>query len=191
MKIQAVSRISENTRGRRPCEDYAIADPENGIFIVADGTKSHYEKGLAHAYEMAARQAHDFLKGHMHGGTNMRLLLKGMVREINNSIRDEYIRHLKGARDEKRTMTDFGATTLDASFIRGDALYSIRVGDGILRLVTCQGDIISPFTEDHCLDLLDRGKPDDALFQLYDQATYHLGKYASPVRYRSKDSLPS
>lgn len=173
------SRLESNIREQQ-CEDYILVDRDKNIFIMADGHKGHWERDVRHAYEIAAHCSLDFLKAHLGEGRDMKLLFEETVKEAHEKIKEERSQLWDRIRAEGGARPTFGITTLEIGVIKDDVLHYGRVGDGILKLITRDGSLETPFDERHALDLLESSNEDGAKYNLYHQSTSHIGQYRNP-----------
>src|SRR5947209_18701640 len=137
-KIEVASISDRGLSEKRPLnEDSFLADPERGIFVVADGV------GGADAGEVASQTAVDVLneafRRKVNGGEDVEDLMELAIQRANSSI------HQMAAENPRFSMM---ATTVVALHLDGNRATIGHVGDSRLYRLTPDGQLLRE-TEDH------------------------------------------
>lgn len=119
-------------------EDYLLADPELGLFFLADGMGG--AEGGEVASELAVRTAYDFLKDRIAGTeADLPRLLAEALAAAHSAVSKKAL--------AEPALTGMG-TTLDMAVIKGSRLYVCHVGDSRVYLVR-EGHLHRMTTDDN------------------------------------------
>jgi len=155
-------KISVNTYNDvNKCEDNVIVDEDKGIFILADGHASGRAPREWSACVLISRFVYDFLKKNI-DKKEPRELLEEAVRHAHNEFKN-LKNHLKEGGfyhflRQSQGYDKFGRTTLDIGLIRDNKLHYLRIGDGILKIITKNGNIFTPYDEEHGIGFLEKAE---------------------------------
>jgi len=151
-------KISAGWRGDTYiCEDNVLVDENLGLFIIADGHASKVRLNQLSASSLVVEYVYEYIKQHFND-ENPKMLLKNALEKANEKFKKtrDLLKSFSFHFERESDGYDcFGRTTVDIGLIKNSTLHYLRVGDGILRLLMDNGEIISLFKERHAIYVLE------------------------------------